>query len=141
MGSTARLAPLQKIAAIALCGLVAATAASCGSPAADGGGPAAPSALPTMPVQVPTGVEVPPTATDLIREAYVVARGRFVGGPGAPMSTQVLEVPADIFVPPVGPYVDMLFDASTTTLAGCVQQYGDQSVQPAAECWIGSTDG
>ena len=26
-------------------------------------------------------MEVPPTATDLIRESYVVARGRFVGGP------------------------------------------------------------
>ena len=34
-----------------------------------------------MPVEVGTGVEVPTTATDLIRESYVVARGRFVGGP------------------------------------------------------------
>ena len=34
-----------------------------------------------MPVGVGTGVEVPTTATDLIRESYVVARGRFVGGP------------------------------------------------------------
>lgn len=34
-----------------------------------------------MSVEVGTGVEVLPTATDLIRESYVVARGRFVGGP------------------------------------------------------------
>lgn len=30
---------------------------------------------------VGTGVEAPATASDLIRESYVVARGRFVGGP------------------------------------------------------------
>jgi hypothetical protein len=37
--------------------------------------------LPTMSVELDTGVEVLPTAIDLIRESYVVARGRFVGGP------------------------------------------------------------
>jgi hypothetical protein len=37
--------------------------------------------LPTMSVQIGTGVEAPATATDLIRESYVVARGRFVGDP------------------------------------------------------------
>jgi hypothetical protein len=66
---------------------------------------------------------------------------RVFGGPEAPMSAETLEVPADIFVPPVGPYVTMLFDASATALVGCVQQYGDQSAQPAADCWIGSVDG
>ncbi|MBJ7453190.1 MAG: hypothetical protein JHC71_14075, partial [Blastococcus sp.] len=34
-----------------------------------------------MSVQIGTGVEAWATARDLIRESYVVARGRFVGGP------------------------------------------------------------
>ena len=66
---------------------------------------------------------------------------RVFDGPEAPMSAQTLEVPADIFVPPVGPSVHMLFDASATTRAGCVLQYSAQSTQPTADCWIGSTDG
>jgi hypothetical protein len=37
--------------------------------------------LPTMSVPVGNDVAVLSTATDLIRESYVVARGRFVGGP------------------------------------------------------------
>ena len=66
---------------------------------------------------------------------------RVFDGPEAPMSARTLEVPADIFVPPVGPSVHMLFDASATTRAGCVLQYSAQSTQPTADCWIGSTDG
>jgi hypothetical protein len=48
---------------------------------ASGEGAAPDAELPTMSVEVGTGVEVRPTATDLIRDSYVVARGRFVGGP------------------------------------------------------------
>lgn len=54
---------------------------------AEGGGDASdPSGsgrgLPTMSVPIGTdAVQVLPTATELIRESYIVARGRFVGGP------------------------------------------------------------
>ena len=65
---------------------------------------------------------------------------RVFGGAQAPMSAETLQVPADIFVPPVGPSVHMLFDASATTLAGCVQQYRAEPTQPAADCWIASID-
>ena len=80
MGSPVRL---RRSAVLAVCGLVLAAVASCASPAGegDGAGPAVPADLPTASVGVGTGVEVLATATDLIRESFVVARGRFVGGP------------------------------------------------------------
>ena len=79
MGSAGRRAPVR---AVALCGLVLGGLASCGSPASEGGEPPAPTELPTASISLGTGaVEVLSTATDLFRESYVVARGRFVGGP------------------------------------------------------------
>ena len=72
---------LRTVAVVAVWGLVVAAAASCASPAVGGAGPSAPAELPTMSVEVGTGMEVLPTATDLVRRSYVVARGRFVGGP------------------------------------------------------------
>ena len=77
----------RTVAVAAVCGLVLG-AAACASPAVEGGGPEAPEPLPTASVSTGTGaVEVLPTATDLIRESYVVARGRFVGGPAEVRST------------------------------------------------------
>ena len=84
MTSTARLTPLRRVAVIAVCSLLVGAAVSCGSPATPevGAGPEEPANLPTASISLGTGaVEVLPTATDLIRESYVVARGRFVGGP------------------------------------------------------------
>ena len=49
--------------------------------------PAVPADLPTVSVAVTDAVDIMPTATDLIRESYVVARGRFVGGPTVVQST------------------------------------------------------
>ena len=74
---------LRRTAVLAVGGLVLGVVASCASPAAedDGAGPEVLADLPTMSVEVGTGVEVLATATDLIRESFVVARGRFVGGP------------------------------------------------------------
>lgn len=83
-----------------------------------------------------------PTATGQGDQLFVLQRAgvmrRWFDGPDGPMSSQALDVPADVFVQPFGPSVHLLFDASTTTLAGCVQQSVTES---AADCWIGSLDG
>ena len=85
MRSANRLAPVR---AVAVCGLVLGVLASCGSPASEGGEPPAPAELPAASISLGTGaVEVLPTAGDLIRASYVVARGRFVGGPTVVQST------------------------------------------------------
>jgi hypothetical protein len=86
-------------------------------------------------------VALEPTATGQGAQLFVLQRAgamrRWFDGPDGPMSSQALDVPADVFVQPFGPSVHMLFDASTTTLAGCVQQ---TLSEPAADCWIGSLD-
>ena len=81
MRGPARLAPLAKCTVLGVCGLVM---ASCASSAVEptGASPEVSVDLPTASISIGTGsVDVLPTATDLIRESYVVARGRFVGGP------------------------------------------------------------
>jgi hypothetical protein len=68
-------------------GLVLAVVTSC-APADEGAEPEAPAALATASVAIGNdSVRVLPTATDLVRESYVVARGRFVGGPTVVQST------------------------------------------------------
>lgn len=85
MGRAVRHLPVR---VLLVSGLVLGVLASCGSPASEGGEPPAPAELPTASISLGTGaVEVLPTATDLIRESYVVARGRFVGGPTVVEST------------------------------------------------------
>jgi hypothetical protein len=62
---------------------------------------------------------------------------RWFAGPDGPMSTQMIDVPADVFRQPFGPQAHMLFDRSPSVAAGCVSQPDDY---PAAACWIGSVD-
>lgn len=83
MGSAGRF-PLAR--AVAVCGLVLVT--SCASPADEGSGPPASVELSTAYVALGTdALREQPTATDLIRESYVVARGRFVGSPSVVQTT------------------------------------------------------
>ena len=58
---------------------------------------------------------------------------RVVGSAGAPREEEILDVPADIFFQVFGPTPMLLFDASSTVLAGCITDEG-----PTARCWIGS---
>lgn len=60
---------------------------------------------------------------------------RWFAGPDGPMSSELLEVPADLFVQPYGPGINLRFDASATVIAGCVQK---QETWSAARCYIGS---
>jgi hypothetical protein len=60
---------------------------------------------------------------------------RWFAGPDGPMSSEVLEVPADLFVQLYEPQVHLTFDASDTVIAGCVQRQQDLQ---SARCWIGS---
>ena len=60
---------------------------------------------------------------------------RWFAGPDGPMSAELLEVPADLFVQPYGPVVPLTFDASDTVVAGCVQR--EENWQNA-DCYIGS---
>ena len=82
-----------------------------------------------------------PTATGQGDQLFVLQQAgvvrRWFAGPDGPMSSQTVEVPADIFVQPFGPVVHMLFDASSSAAVGCVQQ---SAASPAADCWIGSVD-
>ncbi|MBJ7453191.1 MAG: hypothetical protein JHC71_14080 [Blastococcus sp.] len=95
------------------------------------------------PYLAPLSLEVAPepTTTGQGNQLFVLETGgvvrRWYAGPDGPMSSETLEVPADIFVQPFGPVVHMLFDASSSVSVGCVQQ---SAALPAADCWIGSTD-
>ncbi len=81
MRTTSR-ARARAAAVLLTCGLVLGGATSCGEDAS----PPASDALPTMPLG-PDGMSIDAaTATELIRDSYVVARGRFVGGP-TPLTT------------------------------------------------------
>ena len=60
---------------------------------------------------------------------------RWFDGPDGPMSAETLDVPADIFVQPYGPVVQVFFDASPNVIAGCVQQ---SLAQPTARCYLRS---
>ncbi len=60
---------------------------------------------------------------------------RWFAGPDGPMSSEVLEVPADLFVQLYEPQVQLTFDASDTVIAGCVQRQQDLQ---SARCWLGS---
>ncbi len=60
---------------------------------------------------------------------------RWFAGPDGPMSSEVLEVPADLFVQLYEPQVRLMFDASDTVVTGCVQRQQDLQT---ARCWLGS---
>ncbi|WP_040336847.1 hypothetical protein [Candidatus Blastococcus massiliensis] len=60
---------------------------------------------------------------------------RWFAGPDGPMSSEVLEVPADLFVQHYGPGIHLTFDASATVITGCVQK---QETWSEAQCYIGS---
>jgi hypothetical protein len=60
---------------------------------------------------------------------------RWFAGPEGPMSSEALEVPADLFVQLYEPQVQLTFDATDTVATGCVQRYQDLQ---SARCWIGS---
>ncbi len=60
---------------------------------------------------------------------------RWFAGPDGPMSSEVLEMPADLFVQPYAPQAYLMVDVSDTVVVGCVQQ---QAAAPTARCWIGS---
>lgn len=96
------------------------------------------------PYTAPPSLEVAPQPTAsgqgdqlFVLETAGVVR-RWSAGPDGPMSAEALDVPADLFVQPFGPSVQMFFDASSTVAVGCVQE---SLAVPTAECWIGSIDG
>lgn len=60
---------------------------------------------------------------------------RWFAGPDGPMSSELLEVPADLFVQPYGPSISMLVDASESVVTGCVR---DTQTWANAECYVGS---
>jgi hypothetical protein len=60
---------------------------------------------------------------------------RWFAGPDGPMSSEPLEVPADLFVQLYEPQVRLMFDASDTVVTGCVQRQQDL---PSARCYLGS---
>ena len=60
---------------------------------------------------------------------------RWFAGPDGPMSAELLEVPADLFVQPYGPGVPLTFAASDTVVAECVQR--EENWQNA-DCYMDS---
>lgn len=60
---------------------------------------------------------------------------RWFAGPDGPMSSEVLQVPADLFVQLYEPQVHLTFDATETVATGCIQRQQDLQ---SARCWIGS---
>ncbi|WP_156036342.1 hypothetical protein [Blastococcus sp. URHD0036] len=80
-----------------------------------------------------------PTARGSAGQLFVLESAgsvrRWFAGPDGPMSSQVLEVPADLFVQLYEPQVQLTFDASDTVVTGCVQRQQDQQ---SARCWLGS---
>lgn len=95
------------------------------------------------PYLAPLSLEVAPEPTTtgqgdqlFVLETAGVVRRWFPGSAG-PMSSETLQVPADIFEQPFGPVVHMLFDASSSVSVGCVQQPEEPSVY---DCWVGSVD-
>ena len=80
-----------------------------------------------------------PTARGSAGQLFVLESAgvvrRWFAGPDGPMSSEVLEVPADLFVQLYEPQVHLTFDASDTVIAGCVQRQQDLQ---SARCWIGS---
>lgn len=80
-----------------------------------------------------------PTARGSAGQLFVLESAgvvrRWFAGPDGPMSSEPLEVPADLFVQRYEPQVTLMFDASDTVVTGCVQRQQDLA---AARCWIGS---
>lgn len=80
-----------------------------------------------------------PTAQGSAEQLFVLESAgvvrRWFAGPDGPMSSEVIEVPADLFVQPYGPGITLRFDASDTVVTGCVQK---QENWQTARCWIGS---
>jgi hypothetical protein len=79
-----------------------------------------------------------PTARGSAEQLFVLESAgvirRWYAGPDGPMSSEVLEVPADLFVQPYAPMIWLTFDASATVATGCVQQEPGS----VAECYIAS---
>ncbi|SDE91558.1 hypothetical protein SAMN05660485_02101 [Blastococcus fimeti] len=80
-----------------------------------------------------------PTARGSAGQLFVLESAgivrRWFAGPDGPMSSEALQVPADLFVQPYGPSVHLTFDASESVIAGCIQK---QESWSDARCWVAS---
>ncbi|WP_137160047.1 hypothetical protein [Blastococcus sp. CCUG 61487] len=80
-----------------------------------------------------------PTALGSADQLFVLESAgvirRWFAGPDGPMSSEVLEVPAELFVQPYAPQVHLMVDVSDAAIAGCIQTSEER---PTARCWIGS---
>lgn len=82
-----------------------------------------------------------PTARGSAGQLFVLESAgvvrRWFAGPDGPMSSEVLEVPADLFVQLYEPQVWLTFDVSDTVVAGCVQRQAELELR-LHRCWLGS---
>jgi len=86
------MTPLRRVAVLAVCSVAVGLGAGCGAVQESNSGQEKTEELPTMSIQLGgDAVTAFPSATELIRNSYVIARGRFVGGPTTVQSAPVGE--------------------------------------------------